>query len=693
MALLDPNEAPAASRLLRLMNTTRLLGAGLATLLFAALGLLWQWPMGLAVSGIALGVVVHAAWRRTRVDRRPTDILLVDITAIAAILLIAEPPLVVMIPAIAASLVTALLLLPGKSAALVVSYLTVMIMAAAAGVRIGGTREWALGETVILTAAISVVFLPFMALLLRAAARLESDRERVSQGLRASEQRHTSLLDGLPVGVYRTTPEGRIVDANPALAQMLGFADPETLLATSFDSFYVDPAERVAWVSELRRRGTVTDHLTRLRRHNGSLIWARESGRVRLGPDGSIAHYEGTIEDITQEVRLAAYEKAVARFAQALLTEQSEGAITAGLAALLDAFDADVVFARRNVEHPTLGPASILVYETSRNSDPPDHERWHLVPWSARPALHEHLRNGEPHTLILSELSDHERSSYHCGPASMLFIPITIDEGWLGFVGFGDRSGDREWSEHDVTVAQTVAHLIGAAWGRQDQQLRLEHLVQSRDRFVASVSHRLRTPLTTVVGVSQLLRNPEAIGESERDQFIEDLAAQSLEVANVVEDLLVAARTDIGTITLNATVMDLRSAVDAAIGALPTGTLLSIEIDDTSVVASADSMRVRQILRNLLDNANRYGGPNVRVHFANGGARVRVQVSDDGAGLDTDAPNPFHPVGGTLPADGPPGPLGLGLMISYRLADMMGGDLTYQRSDERTIFTLDLPAA
>ncbi|GIU92988.1 MAG: hypothetical protein KatS3mg011_1894 [Acidimicrobiia bacterium] len=142
---------------------------------------------------------------------------------------------------------------------------------------------------------------------------------------------------------------------------------------------------------------------------------------------------------------------------------------------------------------------------------------------------------------------------------------------------------------------------------------RLEELIRAKDEFVAAVSHELRTPLTAVVGMALELRdNESAFGEDERRDLVELIAEQAQEVAHIVEDLLVAARADTDTISLVVRPVDLGEAVDAAVRALPTDARSRVANKAWGVVR-ADPGRVRQILRNLLTNAIRYGGPNIEV--------------------------------------------------------------------------------
>jgi signal transduction histidine kinase len=110
--------------------------------------------------------------------------------------------------------------------------------------------------------------------------------------------------------------------------------------------------------------------------------------------------------------------------------------------------------------------------------------------------------------------------------------------------------------------------------------------------------------------------------------------------------------------------------------------------------AVGDDARVRQILRNLLTNAVRYGGPNVAIEAIPDGDGVAITVTDDGDGVPEEAwERIFEPYQRGHETPGLPGSVGIGLAISRQLASLMGGDLTYRFEDGLSLFRLTLRGA
>jgi two-component system, cell cycle sensor histidine kinase and response regulator CckA len=131
-----------------------------------------------------------------------------------------------------------------------------------------------------------------------------SERRRAEERLRESEERYRGLFDHLPVGLYRVTPGGQILAANPALAQILGYPDAGTLMAASAIEFWVDPeARRTALAGEIEP-AVLRDFEARWRRADGQIIWVRNSVRAIRDSDGRVLYHEGAAEDITERKHL-----------------------------------------------------------------------------------------------------------------------------------------------------------------------------------------------------------------------------------------------------------------------------------------------------------------------------------------------------------------------------------------------------
>jgi diguanylate cyclase (GGDEF)-like protein/PAS domain S-box-containing protein len=130
-----------------------------------------------------------------------------------------------------------------------------------------------------------------------------TERKRTEAALRESEHRYRSLFEGVPVGIYRIDLEGRFVNVNRALVELLGYPDREQVLGRDAGDLYVDPEDRRAWKALMEYEGEVLDFETRIVRADGTPIWVRSNARALRDADGELAGYEGTVEDVTDRKR------------------------------------------------------------------------------------------------------------------------------------------------------------------------------------------------------------------------------------------------------------------------------------------------------------------------------------------------------------------------------------------------------
>ena len=118
--------------------------------------------------------------------------------------------------------------------------------------------------------------------------------------LKAAKDHYQNLFDTIPVGIYYSTPDGRILDANPRLVQLLGYTSKESLIATNAAQLYCDSESRRQWQELMETEGVVLDFETWFRRFDGSLILVRNTSRAIKDNDGQIQYYEGVLEDISE---------------------------------------------------------------------------------------------------------------------------------------------------------------------------------------------------------------------------------------------------------------------------------------------------------------------------------------------------------------------------------------------------------
>jgi len=123
---------------------------------------------------------------------------------------------------------------------------------------------------------------------------------------RLAEESYRKLFEGSVDGIYVTTPAGALLNANPALARMMGYETPEQLIGGIGDissTIYLDPAARAEYQALMRRDGMVREFEYQVRRRGGATLWLSDSATAVRDGAGEVVRYEGTVRDITDQKR------------------------------------------------------------------------------------------------------------------------------------------------------------------------------------------------------------------------------------------------------------------------------------------------------------------------------------------------------------------------------------------------------
>ena len=137
-----------------------------------------------------------------------------------------------------------------------------------------------------------------------------SDRKQAEFALQQAEEKYRSIFENAIEGIFQTTPDGRYLSANPALARIYGYSSAAELIANIIDrQLYLDPNRRVEFLGAIEKHGFVSEFESKVYRADGTTIWVSENGRAVRDARGNLLYYEGTVEDIT--LRKIAEEKLV----------------------------------------------------------------------------------------------------------------------------------------------------------------------------------------------------------------------------------------------------------------------------------------------------------------------------------------------------------------------------------------------
>lgn len=259
----------------------------------------------------------------------------------------------------------------------------------------------------------------------------------------------------------------------------------------------------------------------------------------------------------------------------------------------------------------------------------------------------------------------------------------------------------RLWLFIDITAQETAAHELRAA---NAQLLAAREAADAANRakslFLANMSHELRTPLNAIVGLAQVMQDDPSLTPAQRENF--DIIVQSSDhLLTMINEVLDISKIEAGKMELHEVDFDLHATLRTLQAMLQQkaankGLRLVVEIaPDVPVYVHADQGKLRQVLINLLNNAIKFtaqGSVTLRVRMEAGGQGLFI-VEDTGAGI---APEEMEQLfsefeqtaSGRHSQEG----TGLGLPISRKFIQMMGGEITvHSRVGQGTTFTVRVP--
>lgn len=262
---------------------------------------------------------------------------------------------------------------------------------------------------------------------------------------------------------------------------------------------------------------------------------------------------------------------------------------------------------------------------------------------------------------------------------------------WMRLVTAG---GKQIWGRLSLSLvprstgqAALVILQVEDATNTREEQHRLEALLRGKDEFVAAVGDEIREPLGLLIDLTDLADHPHVSSA----ETIPRIEAHAREIASIIDDLVVSARADATPVSVVAQRLDGAELCREVLAAFPESD--SIQADLPSLDVWADPALTKQILRSLLGNAVRYGGPDVQVGIISSGPDTVIQISDNGPEIpEAERDRIFS---GDLRNGQPvtrPAAVGLSLTVGRHLARQMDGDVEYRRFDGRNVFELRLPS-
>jgi PAS domain S-box-containing protein len=293
-------------------------------------------------------------------------------------------------------------------------------------------------------------------------------RREAQEALRLAELKYRSIFENVAVGIFQITPDGRVLQVNPALVRMLGYQSAEELTAAISDvtrQVIVLPKDRKRMRRLMKASGMIREFETQVCRKDGSRIWIRINAHVVRDADGHVLRYEGTNTDITERRKASTQQRALADFGRELsaaTTPQEAGRIIAQTADALLGWDACYL----HLYSPGDEIFPILTIDTvnGKRAEAP------LTTFASAPSpMMRRVTAGEAQLILrptasspedLVPFGDKERRS-----ASLMFVPVHSGGRVVGVFSAQSYSA-QAYTQHDLRTLQTLADHCGSALER-----------------------------------------------------------------------------------------------------------------------------------------------------------------------------------------------------------------------------------
>lgn len=483
-----------------------------------------------------------------------------------------------------------------------------------------------------------------------------TERNQAEKALRESERKFKNLIEGVPIGISISTPDGNVTESNTNLWKLFGYASKEEFMVVPAISHYYDPEERKRFVAKLIKEGSVTDFETRYKRKDGAVFWGSVTSMLQKNPDEQ-SIFINTFKDITLQ-KLAADEL---RLHSQIMSYMEEGVY------LIKASDGTIVYANPKFEkmfgyqHGELIGNPVTIVNAPTTKSPEDTAR------EISEILH---KTGTWTGEVYNAKKD--GTQFWCHATVSTFDHHEYGTVWISI-------------HQDITEKKQAEDEINNLNKELEQRVvqrtaKLEIANKELESFSYSVAHDLRAPLRSINGFSQALLEDyaEKFDEQGRD-YIGRVRQASKYMGQLIDDLLKLSHVTRSEIQLD--IVDLSQIANNIVAELrrgETGRRVKFTINN-AVIANGDRRLLRILMESLLDNAWKFTSKKSEAKIEFGTSAMDGEevyfVRDNGAGFDMKYVDklfvPFHRLHSPVQFPG----AGIGLTTAQHVINGHGGKI------------------
>jgi PAS domain S-box-containing protein len=551
-----------------------------------------------------------------------------------------------------------------------------------------------------------------------AMARDITERYRVLEALKESEDKYRSLTDQIPVGVYRTSTNGQLIYSNPALVKMLNYASAEELLRLNVSQLYANPADRKIQLNKSRKTSAVIQSEFKLMKKTGELIWVKDNSRLLFDKKGNPIYFDGILEDITEKKVSEIHLQYLSDMRKLLIDlsigfinlpiKEIEPAVNQSLIKIGEFVGADRAYV---FEYDFIKNTGTNTFEWCRQGTEPQIEKLQAVPLEGFSEWTSAHRKGEvvivddanelPHNNLRKFLEDQN-------VLSVLTIPLIQDNECIGFVGFDSVKKKHSYTEYEEQLLKVYAQTLVNVKERLKKEQRLisaKEKAEESDRlksaFLANMSHEIRTPMNGIIGFLDLLKEPD-LSEENKNAYIDIVTQSSHRLLDTINDIIEISRIETGELKVHMSPVNISELIAYYHGFFKQQTdqkglkyFVTNRLPEEIKFFKTDRNKLESIISNLIKNAIKFtyeGSIEFGCYYESG--NLVFFVKDTGIGISYEMQNQVFErfVQEDMSLSRPQEGSGLGLSIVKAYAGLLKGKIWLQSEPgEGSTFRFSVP--
>lgn len=528
--------------------------------------------------------------------------------------------------------------------------------------------------------------------------------DQITMELKESEERFRSLFENSPIGIYRTTPDGKIIIANPALLKMLEYDQFSELrqlkeLNLEEEELHEDSKFSRKDFKRLIEKNNFIESLEQVwKTRKGKKIFISENAQAIRNPEGEIIFYDGTVENITERKKAENEIRNLNASLEIRIKERTQ-----------QLADVNKNLYEKIEEHKQAEERIRLIVESASNAIIVVDSKGIIRLINKQTELYFGYSRTELLNNNIDMLVPHSNKEDHSSFRSDFMITPTTRAMGAGCDLYGlKKDGSKIPIEvslsplhfKDETMVLTSIIDISERKLREDEiksaKREAEQANAAKSEFLSRMSHELRTPMNSILGFAQLMEMDEKLSPAHK-KGVKHIMNNGRLLLDLINEVLELSRIEAGKISISLEPVELTLIISETINIVsPLAEANNIKIEAAfkncdKPFVKADRQKLKQVMINLINNAVKYNriGGTVKIEckevyemgtnqdqFLEDKLRIRLSVSDTGYGIESEEISklfkPFQRVGAEQSEiEG----TGLGLSVAKKLMEVMNGKI------------------